>query len=81
MLSHLKRYFSVEYFEKIPIIYKIYNKKSINMKDYEEIFNYPSFRPFLELYFSEKVIVRDLILSRIEEKTKKYYFSKLYVFE
>lgn len=45
------------------------------------MFNYPPFKPYLESYFSEKVILRDLMVSRVEEKSKRYYFTKIYVFE
>jgi hypothetical protein len=35
----------------------------------------------LGTYFEEKVIYRDLLLSGIEVETKRYYFTKIYVFE
>jgi len=45
------------------------------------MFNYAPFKPYLESYFEQKVIFRDLILSGVEEKSKRHYFTKIYVFE
>lgn len=60
---------------------RIKSKKCINMQDYQDLFNYPIFRPILENYFKEKVIYRDLMVSRVEEKKKRHYFTKVHVFE
>lgn len=52
-------------------------KKSMNMKDVEELFNEDDFRPYFEEYFGQNKLYHDLTLSRVKTHLKLIYHRKL----
>jgi hypothetical protein len=62
-------------------VQRIRGKACINLQDYQDLFNHEEFRPYLEVYFRNKMIVRDLMQSKIDYSTKREYFKRIHVFQ
>jgi hypothetical protein len=66
--------------EENELLSTIYQKDGISMIDYSRLYNDPFLRPIFKDYFTEKVIFRDLMSSRVSFEVRKIYYSKINVF-
>jgi len=79
-LNYLNQFFDNSIFNEITIIKRIKGKKTINLKDIEDLFREEIFKGYFKNYFKNKQIYRDLMQKEISLKRKKAYHRILSIF-
>jgi len=79
-LNYLNQFFDNSIFDEITIIKRIKGKKTINLKDIEDLFREEIFKGYFKNYFKNKQIYRDLMQKEISLKRKKAYHRILSIF-
>ena len=80
-LQYLEKELGKNFVNSFEVVQEIKMKNGISMKDYENLYRISAFEEAFDKFFKNKVLFRELMISRSSTKARKVHILKLNVFE